>query len=369
MIFDPDTAGINPTARWGDRANSTRRGLAPLELVLSLFFLLLMMALIINFGTISSWQARGDVAARWAVWRSIGLRTGTNYPNPPNWQVTGATMGRAPGLPVNPSLINQVWNQGDLTQAALRGQPLAPVITDPLTGNSFLMGNQQYMEMTNSAAVGAANLTRKMPLLPNMRQSNYQPLHPILDQANANLTVGVGKFWRFQDMYPGVPPNVNPNVYWAMRSSGARVYQWYQFEASQLSSINEDIADALGAFQMATQAIQQNPNSAALLPLDRDDELTAQYGPAPPDFYPRPQAQQQLCNGSPENVLTSIIPGLINRIKGPNGDGKRGVPAALANAFIQMYKQQQQTYQQQQPPNQQMVDQLQQKIDQLTGFP
>ncbi len=329
-----------------------------------------MMALIINFGTISSWQARGNVAARWAVWRSIGLRTGTNYPNPPNWQVTGATMGRVPGMPVNPGLINQVWNQGDLTQPALRGQPLAPVITDPLTGNSFPMGNQQYMEMTNAAAIGAANLTRKMPLLPNMRQSNYQPLHPILDQLNPNLTVGVGKYWRFQDMYPGAPPNVNPNVYWAMRSNGARLYQWYQFEASQLP--DENVANALAQFQMASQAIQQNPNSAALLPLDRDAEFTAAGQVPPPDAYnhaARPLNGK--CDLDPNDVklIVESPNGVLRWIQGPtSGGGKNAVPFWFAQQFINLYQQQLQMYQQQQPPNQQLIGPLQQKIDELKSF-
>ena len=113
------------------RAVRARRGLAPLELVLCLFFLLLMMALIINFGTIASWAARGNVAARWSAWRTIGLRTGGTYPNAPNWTVNGATMGLAPGQPVSPNRINQIWNQGDMAQPALRGQPLASAIPVP----------------------------------------------------------------------------------------------------------------------------------------------------------------------------------------------------------------------------------------------
>src|SRR5207302_1365477 len=75
------------------RSSSSRRGLAPLELVLSLFFLLVIMALIINFGTTAPWHVRGQIAARHAVWRTLSGRTGSvGYPNPPNWWPP-ATMG------------------------------------------------------------------------------------------------------------------------------------------------------------------------------------------------------------------------------------------------------------------------------------
>ncbi|MBI3860713.1 MAG: hypothetical protein HY290_02330 [Planctomycetia bacterium] len=238
------------------RRACARRGLAPLELVLCLFFLLLMMALIINFGTISSWHLRGLTAARYGAWRTVAMRTGGGYPNPPNWQVRGASMGTAPGMPVNPNVINQVWNQNDLLQPAMRG----PAIIDPATGNQILMGSQQYMELTNNALIGSANLTKTLPLLPNLRKSYIQPLHPIINH-----------FWRFEDM-SGATNNGGFN--WAMRSNGDwRLFKWYLFEASQLPDGN--LLEKFVQNQMADQMIQMNPGSAALSPLDRDDEASA----------------------------------------------------------------------------------------------
>ena len=61
--------------------------------------------------------------------------------------------------------------------------------TFPVSGNQFGMGNQQYMELTNSSHIGAANLVKKLPLLPKLRKSTIQPLHPVLNP-----------FWRFEDM-------------------------------------------------------------------------------------------------------------------------------------------------------------------------
>src|SRR5262245_50908648 len=106
-----------------------RRGLAPLELVLSLLFLLVLMALIINFGTTAPWHVRGNVAARHAVWRTLSARTGNGYPSPSNWWPP-ATMGLAPGRPFTTVMndgVGPLWNQGDLTQPALR----RPVVVDP----------------------------------------------------------------------------------------------------------------------------------------------------------------------------------------------------------------------------------------------
>jgi hypothetical protein len=357
IAFDAETAGMNPTARGRKRARDSRRGLAPLELVLSLFFLLLVMALIINFGTIASWFVRGNVAARWAAWRTIGLRTGGNFPNPPNWQVNGATMGLAPAQPIRSSLINPVWNQGDMAQPAVRGQPLAAAIIDPATGNQFAMGNQQYMEMANTTQIGAASLMRTMPLLPKLPKANIQPLHPVVDP-----------FWRFEDM---AAKNVDSSGYpWSMRNNNDwRLFRWYLLEAWQLPG---DVQSKYMLYQTADLAIQQNPGISALAPLDRDDEFM--YCPIiqlrqvpPPDFYPRAGG----CELNPQMVQLNVISGqngLINRIEGPKGGGRGGVPDMMVRAFIQFYQQQLAYYQQQQPPDQAMIGPLQDKIQQLQKF-
>lgn len=322
---------------------SLRRGLAPLELVLSLFFLLLMMALIINFGTISSWRVRGNTAARFAVWRTVGLRTGGAYPNPPNWRVPQATSGLLPGIAANAQTVGQAWNQGDLLQSALRG----PAVVDPGSGNAFAVSNFQYLEMVNQMQTGMANLKKKMPLLPNLRSTTINPLHPILDP-----------LWRFEDMSP-------KTNFFAMRSNGDwRAYQWYLFEPQQLGDGN--LLNLYMQFQQADQKIQQNGGAAALLPLDRDDELTAWRG-SPPDFYPGLNG----CEILPANVQMNLVSGrggLISRIEGPNGGGRGGVPDQMAQTFIDMYNQQLKQAQQQQPPDQQLISQLQDKIQQMQQF-
>ena len=330
-----------------------RCGLAPLELVLNLFFLLLLMALIINFGTIASWTVRGNEAARWSTWRSIGLKTGSAYPNPINWRATGATMGLMPGQPVNPTRMNPIWNQGDLTQAAVRGQPIAPAIIDPATGNLIGMGNQQYMEMVNNAQIGVANLSKQMPLLPKLKKAEITPMLPILNP-----------FWRFEDM---AAKSVDGNGYpWSMRNNGDwRLFKWYLLEAYQLP--NGDVQQFFSDYQAADQAIQQFQSPGPLAPLDRDDEFMAAGRVPPPDFYPRVGG----CEANPVIVQQTIIAsrgGLIMQIEGPRGGGKGGVPDNMANAFIQFYQQQVDMLSRMTPPDQQQISSLQQKIQQLKQF-
>jgi hypothetical protein len=317
-----------------------RRGLAPLELVLSLFFLLVLMALIINFGATAPWHIRGQIAARHAVWRTLSYRTGGAYPNPSNWWAP-ATMGLAPPRPfttVPNDMVGQAWSQGDLMQPALRG----PVIVDPATGKQILMNNLQYLEMVNQAVIGNASLTKAMPLLPNMRKANINPVQPVLNS-----------LWRFEDM--GFFYNNN----W-------RIKGWYRIEADQVGDGN--LMNLFMQYQMADMKIQQNPGVPALLTLDRDAEFPP-WGMTPPDVYPRLGG----CDASPQNVQNLVMPpppgrGLIGSIKGPNGGGRGGVPQNLAQAFISLYQRQIDYYKSLNPPNQAKIQQLQQLIDQLNQF-
>jgi hypothetical protein len=326
--------------RWPECRRCARRGLAPLELVLSLFFLLVMMALIINFGTTAPWHVRGQIAARHAVWRTLSGRTGqSGYPNPPNWWPP-ATMSAVQGIPLNANTVGQVWNGGDLMQPALRG----PVITDPATGRQILMNNLQYLEMVNQAEVGTASLTKAMPLLPKLRKAAINPRQPVIDH-----------LWRFSDMNPqsgGV----------AMRQNGDwRTYGWYRIRFEELG--NGDLMKLFLQFQQTDQKIQQNPDIASLWPLDRDNEFPP-WGLPSPDVYPILAG----CDDSPRSLQRNAIMnprGLIDRIRGNSTLNVPGVSKTLAQKFIELYKKQIQFYQSQQPPDQAEVQRLQNLIQQL----
>ncbi len=316
----------------------TRRGLAPLELVLCLFFFLVMMALIINFGTTAPWHIRGQIVARNAAWRTLRGRAGAAYPNPSNWWPP-ATMGAMPPIALNNlpnDLVGQTWNQGDphIMEPAFRG----PVITDQNLGNQakgkqIQMNDRQYLEMVNQAVVGTANLTKAMPLISNLRKANINPMHAVLDHQ-----------WRYSEMGFGYNDN------W-------RINGWYRFKANELGDSN--LMNLYLEYQLADQKLQQNPGIRALQTLDRDNEFPP-WGLSSPDVYPTVAG----CDASPQDVAGTLISGpggLIDRIG--------GVPRNLAQAFIGLYTRQIQYYKSQQPPNQAMIQQLQNSIQQLQQVP
>src|SRR5579872_2158831 len=110
----PEKVGL----RSSGRMPMSRSGLAPLELVLCLFFLLVLMSLIINFGTTAPWHLRGSIAARNAVWRTLSIRTGgtANRPNPANWWAPaqmGLTQSRQ-FTSIPNDMVGPTWSQGDL---------------------------------------------------------------------------------------------------------------------------------------------------------------------------------------------------------------------------------------------------------------
>jgi hypothetical protein len=282
---------------------------------------LVLMALIINFGSISSWHVRGKTAARYAAWRSLAIRTGSGDPSPPNW-VTPATMGLSAPMSFNSltyDLVGQTWNQGDLTRTALRG----PAVVDPATGSTIPMNDKRYLEMVDRVQIGSAYLQKTLPLLPNLRKAQINPLQPVFDN-----------FWTYAGMGFG------SNDAW-------RIKGWYRIEADQLGDGN--LTNLFMEYQMADQRIQQNPGAQALLVLDRDDELVG-----PPDFYPMPGG----CDASPQSVQFTVVRGLIAQIRGLFGGGRGGVPENLARAFLALY-------QSQNPPPQGKIQQLQEFLSQL----
>lgn len=139
-----------------------RQGLAPLELALALPLLLMIMGLMINFGTAAAWKVRAQVVARHAVWASRWPR-GTNDlprpsvsmdlerqpPQPIPWP-PGAGMG-TDGGPWIASL-----NDPRIEHPVVRG-PLPPAMIDPDMYN--------LMTMPNGGRTGRSNIHRNYPLL------------------------------------------------------------------------------------------------------------------------------------------------------------------------------------------------------------
>lgn len=315
-----------------------RRGLAPLELVLSLPLLLFLMALLIDFGSLSTWKVRTQVAARQAVWRQRGDRRGASDPPIANWP-RNATLGVAPSPP-------DLFPTDPYAQyIAVRG----PVLRDPRSSGqgAQLLVDTNKLALPGGLEDGLAVIDRNLPLLPKLTRVNFNVRHALLE--------GQWQFWTTTMRYGS--------------NTSRRGWSLYQFVPPA------DVQQLANEFRNAALAIVNDSNRPDLDPLDRDQELVAWYGPPPRDFHPRLETSSQngctdsdRCSLNPQEVRFGSVQRVIDRIQGPRGGGRGGVPERMARAWISMYQAQKAQLEAQQPPPQAQIDQLQSLIDQLNQF-
>jgi len=145
----------------GARGGHCRRGLAPLELALALPLLLMIMALMINFGTAAAWKVRTQVVARHAVWATRWPRDMNDLPRP----TVSVDMDQTPPAPIRwPGGMGTgggPWidslNDPRLEHPVVRGPLPPPGMIDPDMYN--------LMTMPNGARQGHADIRRDYPLL------------------------------------------------------------------------------------------------------------------------------------------------------------------------------------------------------------
>lgn len=331
-----------------------RRGVSPVEFVLSLPVMLFVMALIINFGTAASWKARAAVAARQSVWRQRYDRNGATDPQIPGW-------------------IGQVGVGGG---AQLFNDPFAqfPVVRGPVLAsqgaNSSLVVDQNLLDISGGVQTGTSSIRIRLPLLPGLPPVSFNPQAPLLSSRWQFGNIGLPQnVWR---RIPLLYPQLRPDTFFA------RVPQERQ------------------AYMQAAMAIFSAPFRGDLDPLDRDEELhqyrlqrfgqdytydfhpliTSCYRP-PPDQTPGPGSPGcTACLLDPNAVYQEYVNtpnssrGLLQKIYGatPNRGGRGGVPESIAQQFIAMYSWQIWVLQQSVPPDQAAIAALQAKIDQLNNF-
>jgi hypothetical protein len=313
-----------------------RRGLAPLELVLSIPFLLAVLALIINLGTEVKWKVRTLAVSRQAVWRQRPDRNGATDPPLAGWPRQGTS------LRVFPASSPPIFPEDPLKpHTVVRGPSLRAPLSS--TAGSQLNVNTKLLDMTGeSGGIVQANATiqRNFPLLPMLAD-----VHLSVDQ------LLVEDLWRFWEMG-------------YLHNDSRRIRQLYKFNPPAA------VTNLAQEFQQAASAVATNPLRPDLFPLDHDQELLAWYGHAT-DFYPRLQA---VCSLDRFAVRAGAVQQLINRIQGPSGGGRgppfgpRAVPEAMAKAFLSMYQAQRSQLENQNPPPQGDISALDTKIQQLQTF-
>lgn len=321
--------------------STARRALAPLELILSLPFLMAVLALIINMGIEVKWKIQTLAVSRQAVWRQRPGRKGATDPQPADWPAQSTT------LRVTPAPAPPLFPQDPFAQnAVVRG----PVLTNPngQSAQSQLRVDTELFDISGKVEQGNATIKRPFPLFQNLPGVRLGVDHLLADGQ-----------WRFQEM--NMPSN-----------EWRRILRIYTFDAPG------NVVEFANQFQMAISAIMSFPRRGDLAVLDRDSELSAWYGPPPPDFHPWLRVLGCCNEGSGDDCCTCALnrflvydgplQDLIVQIQGPKGGGKYGVPWRMADAFIRMYQSQLNQLKNQDPPDQSRINALQQLIDQLKAF-
>lgn len=310
-----------------------RSGVAPLEFVLTLPVLLFTMALIINFGNVAAWKVRSSSVARQAVWRERHPRSGANDPRPAGWP-QGAALSN-----VSDNLGSPIAGDPFAQHTVTRGPTLAPPTMNS-NNNSIFFVNPNLLDLRLEARRGRADIQMAPPLMPQLGDFAFHIGHPLFD-------AGQGGLWRYGDMNTG-------------NNSRRTLVTYTYLPDGTISQLGEQ-------FRTAAMAILTSPIKQYLDPLDRDDEFIAEYGSAP-DFHPN---IGNGCSLDVDQIRQSKLTnrsGLIDRIQGPMGGGRNGVPDRMAGAWISLYQRKVNTAMAQMPPDTGTAQYYQNLIDQLQKF-
>ena len=304
-----------------------RDGLAPLELVLVLPFLLFVMALMIDFGTRAAWKVRSQTNTRYAAVRTLMGRTGSFDPNPLTWPAP-ATLAAGGGSDV--ASVNNLWNAvPELQTPTIRG----PQIVSPRGGRPIIV--RRELEMSRGTHTGVTTFDRSFPLLergiPARVSRRIDQQQELLDDR-----------WQYQNQGFG-------------NNRSRRAKSWYRIEPSDFA----ELTGLLTALQEADGKLKANPSARFLDPLDRDDEFIRYTGSAP-NFYPR---LRRACTDDPaavQQLARTLITGGIQRL-----------PRRMAGSFKGMYQREIDRLNKldpKPPGTDQQIAALQQKIDQINRF-
>ncbi len=339
--------------RWAAEVNSNeslprggtvfgKRGLAPLEFVIAVPLFLFIMALMINFGTVSAWRVRGLAVARQAVWADRPPRNGGTVPRPDYWPIP-ANLGAGADYDA-PVLDDPRVN--------------LPVARGPTLG-TFVV-NDHLLDPTKGFRRGTSEIERSFPMLASLGGYQLSSRAPILDNC-----------WRYRQT--GLP-------YWWHDHWAHRVTALYRLPTAG--------GNYLALYVQAALAILRMPQRNDLLILDRDPEFPAYAarfgwrGGGSPDFHP---GLSRFCSLD-SSLAQERVENLIDRIAGvapkqgpPQVNHVPSLAERMAGAYINLYRRVIQELENQlnavPPPSasqiaaiQAEIADLQQKIDTLEAF-
>jgi len=320
--------------RFADR--SCRHGLATLELVLALPILLFLMALMVNFGLVASWKARGSSVARFEAWRARHERSGYVYPRADSWWPAAASYGHS--------------SAGNIIVA---NSHVGAVATDTLVPNGAINANSELLDVTRGLVRGSASLDRAHAMLASLGQYHLQTQTYLLDDK-----------WQYHEMGLASNGDHRSTLVYNLPTASSRAYVKAATDLYYTFYCNE-------------------PWTNYIAPLDRDPEFLAygriirrvdpRYGISTPDFHP----QLQVFCGLDTSLVDELVHNLIDRIQGNKDLHVSSVAERMTRAFVDLYTRARQAYQTlmsaDPPPSnlaemQSQVDQLEQDIKTLNQF-
>ncbi len=255
-----------------------RRGLAPVEMALSLPLLMGFLAALVAFGYAASWKIRAEVVARNVGWRNRHPRWAHWNAYPAEWPSTG-TFDRH-GAPELEDL-----EQFSVTQA--------PIIRGPI---SQINVNSNLLNISREVTHSGAQINRTPPLLPRLGEISYDTGHQFLDDFFTHSEMGIS-------------------------NSSRRIPRIYE--------IDLDFVRDSGPVLLAVSAIENNPRRQLLIALDQDPDFIAWRGGAP-DFHPRVSSRNYELDV--DWVRQQRIAGLLRSIE--------RLPQRMVSSTIGLYREQ-----------------------------
>ena len=279
--------------------------------------LLLVMALMVNFGNYACWKVRALSVARNALWDTRWPRSGGNNPQPSYWWPAGATQG-----------TNNAGNVATVDDPRVD----QPVARGPLPPSQV---NSEVLDPTRGLREGMAGLTKNYAMLNRLPQYHMDAKTWMIDDR-----------WQYQQMWP-----------WGLVDNNQR-------RIPVLYILAEAPAALSNGYLQAIMAIIDAPFRPQLSPLDSDSDFIKYTGGAP-DFHPR---LGQFCTLD-QGVAQQQVQNLIERIQGNKNPRVPSLAKTMTWAFINLYQSVIQQYNNQinavPPPSQAQIAALQASIKQL----
>lgn len=278
-------------------ARHARRGLAPLELVLSLPVLLFVMGLMILIGWAGAFKVRTQIHSREAAWRSIWRANPRSdaqaMPNPSSFPPPAQmSVDRSYEPCIRVPLVELALY--DSHQVA-RG----PMLLDPQTGRGLRV-DRDILDVRRGMITGRAVVDRGFPLLGQMPPGGYRHEvdFPVLDNR-----------WQFWQM--GLSSN-----------NSRRSLRLYPDLAGHWQSVT---AIHTAQFRQLAGLLRDGPSRRPMDLFDRDRELANFYGGFR-NYYP------------PRSSARTNDPGQLSGIASRRIQKIQGIPRALTRDFLNMYK-------------------------------